>query len=85
MSQVAGGLGNVYIGAHTTQYWNTWWNNGGWQGLTLIQPQPLNTGASMAWTVPAVSLNNSGQYVYSYSFTNNGPNSTYYNAQIAKM
>ena len=82
MSQVT--LSNVYIGAHTTQGWNSWWNNSGWQGNTLLEPQPFNTGVSLASTVPSVSLNSSGQYVYSYSVANNGPNSTYYNVQISK-
>ena len=84
MSQVFSGVSNIYIGAHTTQTWNLWWNSSGWQGDTFNQPQPLNTGASLASSVSAVSLNSNGQYVYTLNITNNGPNSTYFNIQTSK-
>jgi hypothetical protein len=81
MSSVA--LGNIFIGSGQTQCWVTTWNNAGWQGNTIVQPQPLNTGASMSYTDPSVSLNNNGTYSFSYCVTDNGPNNTFYNLQIS--
>jgi hypothetical protein len=76
-------VSNIYIGAHQTQSWTTHWNNSGWQGNTIVQPQPLNTGASMTYTDPSVSMSSDGTYSFSYSATNNGPNSTYYNLELS--
>jgi len=59
------------------------WNDSGWQGDTLTQPQPLNTGASLSYTDPSTSRNPNGTYSFSYSITNHGPNSTQYNLQTA--
>jgi hypothetical protein len=83
MSQIAGGGANIFIGNNQTQGWIFTWNNAGWQGNTFVQPQPLNTGASMSYTTPAVSRNNNGTFSFTYSVTNHGPNSTFYNAQVS--
>jgi hypothetical protein len=75
-------LGNIFIASGQSQGWVTTWNNSGWQGDTFIQPQPLNTGASMVYAgSESVSLNSNGTYSFSYTVTNNGPNSTFYNLQ----
>jgi hypothetical protein len=83
MSNITGGGANVYIAAHTSQYWTITWNNGGWQGNTLVEPQPLNTGASLAYTAGSVHLNSNGTYSFGVNITNNGPNSTYFNVQVS--
>jgi hypothetical protein len=83
MSQIGGGSANLFIGSGATQGWTWTWNNSGWQGNTIDQPQPLNTGASLSYTDPVVSMNNNGTYSFSYSVTNNGPNSTFYNLQTS--
>lgn len=76
-------LGNIFIANGQTQSWITTWNNSGWQGDTFIQPQPLNTGASLVYAgEETVSMNSSGQYSFSYSVKNDGPNSTFYNLQV---
>jgi hypothetical protein len=81
MSQVA--LSNIFISNGQTQTWITTWNNGGWQGDTIVQPQPLNTGASMSYSDPSAAKNSNGTYSFSYSVTNHGPNSTFYNLQVS--
>jgi hypothetical protein len=82
MSQIT--LGNIFIANGQSQGWITTWNNSGWQGDTIIQPQPLNTGASMVYEgTESISLNSNGQYSFTYTVKNNGPNSTFYNLQIA--
>ena len=81
MSSITNGGANIFIGNGVTQHWTTTWNNGGWQGNTFHEPQPLNTGASMSYTNASVSKNNNGTYSFSFSFTNHGPNNTFYNIQ----
>jgi hypothetical protein len=81
MSFIAGGGANIFIGNGQTQGWVFTWNNGGWQGDTFNQPQPLNTDASLTSSEESVSMNNNGTYSFSYSVTNNGPNTTFYNLQ----
>ncbi len=83
MSFIANGGGNIFIGSGVTQGWVFTWDDAGWQGDTLTQPQPLNTGASLSYTDPSVSLNPNGTYAFSYAVTNHGPNSTQYNLQTA--
>ena len=83
MSSVFPGGANIFIGNGTTQGWIFTWNNGGWQGDTFNQPQPLNTGTSLSYSLPSVSMNNNGTYAFSWSVTNNGPNTTFYNLQTA--
>jgi hypothetical protein len=58
-------------------------DNGGWQGNTLIQTQPLNTGAGLAVTQSSVHRNSNGTYGFDYSVRNNGPNSTFFNVQVS--
>jgi hypothetical protein len=83
MSQIVGGGANLFIGSNQTQSWIVTWNSGGWQGNSFVQPQPLNTGASMSYTNPSVSLNNNGTFAFAFSVTNHGPNTTFYNLQIS--
>ena len=83
MSFIGGGGSNIFIADGQSQGWIFTWNNGGWQGDTFNEPQPLNTGASLAYSAGSVSLNNNGTYSFDWSVTNNGPNSTFYNIQTA--
>ena len=83
MSSIPGGGGNIFIGAGQPQFWVDTFNNAGWPGNVVLEAQPLNTGASMSFTVPSASLNSNGTYSYSFSVRNNGPNSTFYNLQVS--
>jgi len=83
MSFIPGGGSNIFIGNGVTQGWTFTWGSSGWQGNTFNEPQPLNTGASMSYTNESVSRNNNGTYAFSFSFTNHGPNSTFYNIQTS--
>jgi hypothetical protein len=88
MSFIANGGANIFIGAPVqgtpqTQNWTFTWGSSGWQGNTFNEPQPLNTDASMTYSEESVSLNSDGTYSFSYSITNNGPNSTQYNIQTS--
>jgi len=83
MSFIGGGGSNIFIGAHATQNWIWTWNNSGWQGNTFNEPQPLNTGAALAYTAGSASLNSNGTYSFSWSVKNNGPNTTFYNIQTS--
>jgi hypothetical protein len=83
MSSVFGGGSNIFIANGQNQGWIFTWNNAGWQGDNFNQPQPLNTGASLAYSAGSVSLNANGTYSYSWSVRNNGPNSTFFNIQTA--
>ncbi len=83
MSSIPNGGGNLYIAAGATAYYTVTWNNGGWQGNTLIETQPLNTGASLDCVQGNVHLNSNGTYGFAYSVRDNGPNSTYFNVQVS--
>jgi len=83
MSFIGGGGANIFIGAHATQNWTFTWNNSGWQGNTLVEPQPLNTGAALDYTAGSVSLNSNGAYSFSWTLKNNGPNNTFFNLQTS--
>ncbi len=83
MSFIGGGGANIFIGNGASQGWIFTWGGGGWQGNTLMEPQPLNTGADLAYTAGSVSLNNNGTFSFSWSLTNNGPNSTFFNIQTS--
>jgi hypothetical protein len=83
MSQIPSGGGNIYIGAHASQYWVITWNNGGWQGNTFVEAQPLNTGANLTGAPGPISLNSNGTYSFGTTITNSGPNSTYFNLQVS--
>ena len=83
MSFIGGGGANIFIANGQTQGWVWTWNNGGWQGNTLLEPQPLNTGASLAYTAGSVALNSNGTYSLAWTLRNNGPNSTFFNIQTS--
>lgn len=77
-------LQNIYIAPGQRHNWVTHWNSAGWQGDTFVQPMPRNTGASMTYTDPSVSMSADNTYAFSYSVSNSGPNSTYYDLQLSK-
>lgn len=83
MSSIFSGGNNIFIGSGATQGWTFTWGNAGWQGNTENQPQPLNTGAALSYTDATISLNPNGTYSFSWSVTNQGPNSTQYNLQTS--
>jgi len=83
MSSIPGGGGNLYIAPGANAYYVITWNNSGWQGNTLIQTQPLNTGTSLTVTQGGIDLDSSGHYQFDYMVHNNGPNSTYFNVQVS--
>jgi len=71
------------MAANTSGYFWLNWNNGGWQGNTLVQAQPLNTGAGMVCTPGSINLNANGTYTFWTTIANTGPNSTYFNMQVS--
>jgi hypothetical protein len=81
MSQQVGGT--QFLNSGSSHSWTATWDDSGWQGNTTIQPEPFNTGSSMTVSGQSVSLNGSGQYAFGFTITNNGPNSTNFNLQIA--
>ncbi len=81
MSQVT--YSGAYLAPHASAGWTTHWNNSGWQGNTLIEPQPLNPSATLTWTIPSVTLNTNGTYSFGYSVTNVSAAATTYNLQIS--
>jgi hypothetical protein len=85
MSFIPNGGSSIFIGNDTTQTWIFTWFFLGWSNDTFIQPQPLNTGASMSYTDPSVSMNSGGEYSFTFSVTNDGPNTTFYNLQVANV
>jgi hypothetical protein len=76
-------LYDIHIGTGQTQGWILTWNNPGWPGDTIVQPQPLDSEARMTYTNPAVTVNRNGTYSFEFSVTNEGPNPTFYNLQLA--
>ena len=83
MSGIVGGAGNVFIANGQTQGWTVTWNNGGWQGNMLLEPQPLNTGANISYSEGSVFLNSNGAYSFTCTLRNSGPNSTFFNLQYS--
>jgi hypothetical protein len=83
MSSIPGGGASIFIAAGTTQGWIFTFGGAGWGGNVIVEAQPLNTGASMSFTVPSASLNSNGTYSFSYTIRNSGPNSTFYNHQLS--
>lgn len=83
MSSIPNGGSNLFITPGSTAFWVITWNNGGWQGNTLVEAEPLNTGVGLDVTMGNIDRNSSGQYQFAWSVKNNGPNSTFYNAQVS--
>lgn len=83
MSQIVGGGANLFIANGQTQNWIVTWHSSGWQGNTVIEAQPLNTGAELAYTEGSASLNSNGTFSFSVSIKDRGPNNTFYNLQVS--
>jgi len=83
MSFIANGGAQIYISKGQTHNWVFTWNNPGWQGNTLNQPQPLDAPASMSYTEGIVSVNRDNTYSFPFSVTNNTPSPIYYNLQTS--
>lgn len=81
MSQT--GLGaDVYMTSAGTQSWTWTWDDAGWQGNTIIQPQPNSRyTATMSYTNPTVNVNVNGQYQFSFSIT--ADRAVLYNLQVS--
>jgi hypothetical protein len=83
MSSIPNGGANIFIAANTSGNWFVRWNNSGWQGNTLVESQPLNTGANMVNTPGSIDLDSSGRYTFWTNIRNAGPNSTFFNLQVS--
>jgi len=83
MSSIPNGGSNLFITPGSTAHWIITWNSGGWQGNTLIEVEPLNTGVGLDVEMGNIDRNSSGQYQFAWSVKNNGPNNTFYNAQVS--
>jgi len=83
MSFIPNGGNNIFIAANTNGNWWFRWNNTGWQGNTLVEAQPLNTGASIVCTPGNISLDQNGRYTFWTNIRNVGPNSTFFNMQTS--
>jgi hypothetical protein len=75
-------LSSIYIGNGQTQGWVATWNSAEWQGDTFVQPEPLTPEALMSYTDPEVSLTFNGSFSFTFSVTNKGPVSGFYNLQL---
>lgn len=83
MSQIAGGGANVFMSAHTNGNFFVTWNSSGWQGNTIVQAQPLNTGAAMVCTPGTINLNGNGTYTFWTNIADTSGNSTFFNLQVS--
>lgn len=83
MSSIPNGGGNQFVSAGGTYHATVTWNNGGWQGNTLVEAQPLNTGAGLTVVQGNIGLNSNGHYGFAYSVKDNGQNYTYFNVQVS--
>lgn len=82
MSFIPGGGSNIFIAAGQTQFWVFTWGAGGWQGNTLIEPQPLGPGASLTCTPGDVHMSGAS-YAFDFSVTNSGPSGSIYDVQVS--
>lgn len=83
MSFIANGGAGILISPGDTHFWTFTWNSAGWQGNTFNMPQPLDPGATLAYTLESVTMNGNGTYSFSYSVSNTGPFATIYNLQTS--
>ncbi len=76
----------ISIAPQETQDWVWTWSNQGWQGNTVIEPQPLQPyRTTLSWTMGVVTANQDGSYSFNFSISNSGQNAetTTYNIQIS--
>src|SRR5579872_6648356 len=83
MSFIGGGGSNILISPGQTQNWVWTWGGAGWQGNTLLEPQPLSPQATLTYQAGSVTLNANGTYSFAWSVTNNGPFATLFNIQTS--
>lgn len=82
MSFVPGGGSNIFIAPGQTQSFVFTWNNGGWQGNTLIQAQSLGQGASLVCAQSDVHMSGAS-YAFDFTVTNLGPFGSIYDVQVS--
>jgi hypothetical protein len=79
MSVVFPGGHNITISPGQTQQWIFTWNDPGWQGITILQPQPLIERLWLDYSETTVTYNASPDFSNlggTYSFTLNVTNNT---------
>jgi hypothetical protein len=84
MAHIPSGGADIHIAAG--QSGSFWYHDdsSGWQGNTLIQAQPRNTGASLVCTPGEIQKLDDGSYKFWTTITNHGPNSTAFNLQVSE-
>ena len=82
MSHIPSGGSEIFIAAKTN---GNWWyrQSGGWPGDTVVQAQPLNTGAALVCVPGSINLNADGSYTFWTNIANASTNSTYFNMQVS--
>jgi hypothetical protein len=90
MSIVFPGCSNITISPGQTHHWIFTWNDPGWQGITINQPQPLFWRQQLDYSETSVLLNvgtdfapGSGTYSFKTTVTNPTNGVVTYNLQTS--
>jgi hypothetical protein len=85
MSSIPNGGNGITMSPNQTRGFTLTWDNGGWQGNTLIQPQATSPpGATLSFSDPTVTFNEgNGTYSFGFSVTNDNPFVVVFNAQVS--
>jgi hypothetical protein len=74
------------IAPQETHNWTWTWTHQGWQGNTVIQPQPLQPyGVSLSCTIGSITANQDGSYTINFSVSSGSisAEAATYNIQIS--
>jgi hypothetical protein len=99
MSSIVNGLSGITIGPKTTRGYTVTWENAGWQGITILQPEPTwSTGydqyplppglpnMTLNYNENGVNYNNAaGIYGFNCSVTNNSEWVITFNIQMSTI
>jgi hypothetical protein len=87
MSSIPNGGSGITISPGQTRGFTDTWNNSGWQGITIFQPQPTwPPGVTLSYTEGSVNFNEGNEtYGFNVSVTNNTKDVVTFNAQISSI
>jgi hypothetical protein len=87
MSSIPNGGGGITILSGAKRGFTLTWDNGGWQGNTILQPQATSPpGVTLSFSEGSVVFNEgNGTYGFNFSVTNDAQVPVVFNAQVSSI
>ena len=82
MSDIPSGAANIFMAANTSGTFFVKFNNPGWPGTVVVQPEPLNTDVKMTAVPGTITRLSDGTFKFLTKISLGAGESSHFNMQV---